>query len=103
MATTQKISLPPHSAYTQTPVYKQNDGTVVFGLLRPITPSDPSDRIYTVPAQFEGRLDLVSNALYGTPDYWWAIAEANAMLDPLMEVKTGVQLRVPLKSRLPSS
>jgi len=103
MASAQKVQLPPGSAYVKTPVYQQPDGTIVFGLMRLVTPSDPTDRIYTVPAQYEGRLDLISNIFYGSPTYWWAIAEANAIVDPLVEVTTGAQLRIPLQSRLPSS
>ena len=103
MASTQKVTLPPRSAYVQTPIYQLPDGTIVFGLLRFVTPQDPTDRIYTVPAQYENRLDMVSNLLYSSPDYWWAIAEANATVDPLMEVTTGAQLRIPAQSRLPSS
>jgi hypothetical protein len=99
----QKVQLPANSAYVTTPIYQQPDGTVVFGLLQLATPPDPSDRLYTVPAQFEDRLDLISNGMYGLPDFWWAIAEANGLVDPLMEASEGVQIRIPLKSRLPST
>lgn len=99
----QKVQLPPRSAYVSTPVYRLTDGTVVFGLQRPVTLADPSDRTFTVPAQFANRLDLISNELYGLPDFWWAVAEASALVDPLMEADEGVTLRSPLKTRLPSS
>ena len=97
------VQLPPRSAYVKTPIYRLADGTVVFGLQRPVTLADPSDRSLTVPAQFEGRLDLISNDLYGVPDFWWAVAQCSSLMDPLMEAPEGAALRAPLKSRLPSS
>jgi len=97
------VQLPPRSAYVKTPIYRLADGAVVFGLQRPAVLPDPSDRNLTMPAPFEGRLDLISNELYGVPDFWWAIAQVSALVDPLMEAPEGAVLRVPLKSRLPSS
>jgi hypothetical protein len=99
----QKVQLPPRSAYIKTPVYKLGDGTVVFGLQRPGVFQAPTDRLVTVSAAVENRLDVLSYQLYGTPDYWWAIAQDSLLVDPLMEVPEGTQLRIPLKSRLPST
>jgi hypothetical protein len=100
---TQKVSLPPRSAFVSTPVYQLDDGTIVFGLQRPVTLADSSDKTLTVPAQFDNRLDLVSFELYGVPDFWYAIAQASAIADPLMGAPEGATLRAPLKSRLPSA
>lgn len=54
-----------------------------------------SDTIYhVVEANQEGRLDIISNIYYGTPAYFWAIADANNIIDPLTIV-AGTVLLVP--------
>ena len=42
----------------------------------------------------EYRPDLVSNRVYGTPDFWWRIMEANNIKD-VFEFKAGLNLRIP--------
>ena len=59
------------------------------------TDIDSSDAIlHIVSPQEEGRLDIISNLYYGTPDRYWAIAMANNILDPLVIV-TGTVLKIP--------
>lgn len=41
-----------------------------------------------------GRLDIISNHYYGTPTFYWAIAYANNIIDPLVVVE-GTLLRIP--------
>lgn len=45
------------------------------------------------------RPDLVSKAFYGTPAYGWAIMEANNLMS-FVEMKTGVKLKIPPKSKI---
>ena len=41
------------------------------------------------------RLDLLSNEHYGTPSYWWIIAEANGIGKGSMHIPVGMQIRIP--------
>jgi hypothetical protein len=53
------------------------------------------DTVYhVVEANQEGRLDIISNIYYGTPAYFWAIADANNIIDPLVVVD-GTILLIP--------
>ena len=54
-----------------------------------------SDTIYhVVEANQEGRLDIISNIYFGTPSYFWAIAAANNIIDPLTII-AGTVLLIP--------
>lgn len=53
-----------------------------------------SDTYYTVPMEYENRLDIIANKYYGTAKYWWVIALANYIIDPF-DVPAGTQLRIP--------
>lgn len=53
-----------------------------------------NDDYYTVTLDEENRLDIISNAYYGTPKYWWVIADANYIIDPF-DVPVGTSLRIP--------
>lgn len=46
----------------------------------------------------DGRLDIISTKVYGTPDLWWVIALYNGIINPLVEVETGTYLRMPSRS-----
>ena len=52
------------------------------------------DRYYVVTAGSEYRPDLVSNKVYGSPDFWWKIMEANNIKD-IFDFKTGINIRLP--------
>lgn len=52
------------------------------------------DRMYTVEAGYENRLDLVSWKVYGSALYWWAIAAASGITDPFV-VPVGTILTCP--------
>ena len=54
----------------------------------------PQDKYYVVKPGQEYRPDLVSNRVYGTPDFWWRIMEANNIKD-VFEFKAGLNLRIP--------
>lgn len=57
-------------------------------------PNVSSDRLHKVVAGEEDRLDLIANNYYNTPMYWWVIAEASNIYNPL-EVPIGTILRIP--------
>jgi hypothetical protein len=95
-----RVELPANSAYAQTPVYASKAGPV-FGLrLRQLSPAN-DDQQFVIPATRANRLDLVSNDFYGTPDYWWAIADASSLVDA-QSVPAGTTLRIPSKRRIPT-
>lgn len=48
----------------------------------------------TVLAEEDGRLDLVSYRMYGTPVNWWIIARFNAIINPETAV-VGTKLKIP--------
>lgn len=55
-----------------------------------------SDRYHMVNEQTENRLDIISQLYYGTPTFWWAIAQANAStLFNVFDIPRGTKLRIP--------
>lgn len=95
----QQVTLSKTSMFLQTPVYNVG-GTIVYGLRREVIPPDTSDRVITVTAGLESRLDLLASEIYGTSDLFWVLAEANQIIDVMTEVPNGTKLRVPLKDRV---
>jgi hypothetical protein len=85
--------------FIRTPVYRVN-GTVVFGLRRDVVPPDVTDRVVEVTQPMEDRTDLLAFEFYGATELEWAIWEMNHIVDPMTEIKHGVQLRVPTRDRL---
>lgn len=49
-----------------------------------------------------GRLDMVSYLYYGTPDYWWVLADANDYINPLLDMRVGEYLAVPNRAVIES-
>ena len=45
-----------------------------------------------------GRLDLISYKTYGTVQYWWAIALANNVSNPLNDLVPGTALKLPTRA-----
>lgn len=41
------------------------------------------------------RIDLLSYDVYGTPYYWWFIADRNNIIDPTTELYLGMILQIP--------
>lgn len=56
------------------------------------TPSN----LAVVPNGMEGRPDLISNNLYGTPKYWWIICVANNISDPFEQLIAGKKIKIPI-------
>ena len=53
-----------------------------------------NDDIY-VATQTGDRLDLLANQYYGSPAYWWIIANANKIHDGKLGLEDGTVLRIP--------
>jgi hypothetical protein len=58
-----------------------------------------SDRFFQINAGLEYRPDLVSNTIYGLPDYWWLLMEYNNMKD-ITEFSNGTFIRIPKLSEV---
>lgn len=56
--------------------------------------SDTNSKYHVVEAIEEGRLDMISQIYYGDPQYFWIIAMANNIIDPLLVVQ-GTILKIP--------
>ena len=53
------------------------------------------DIIYTITDKTKNRLDVIASMYYRNPQYWWIIAIANDIIDPLTELKIGTTIRIP--------
>lgn len=54
----------------------------------------PNDKFMVIGKGYEFRPDLVSSKVYGMPDFWWRIMEANGLSD-IYEFKAVVNIRIP--------
>jgi hypothetical protein len=79
-----------------------SESVVVFGLLNAAVVPDPSDLLFTVPPGGAGRLDLIAHKFFGTPELWWAIAQCNPEMDPMIGPQTSDVVQVPTRVRLAS-
>lgn len=62
-------------------------------------PESYDDSYHIVEHSEVNRLDIISEKYYNTPDYWWAIALANNMIDPFI-INEGVMIRIPSRLTL---
>ena len=76
---------------------------MVFGLRLPSILASNTDKAFTVDGPREDRLDLIAAQFVQADAAWWAIADASNVIDPLLQVTTGTQLRIPMSNRLPAS
>lgn len=53
-----------------------------------------NDSYAVIPPGMEYRPDILSKSVYGTPDLWWKILEANKIKD-IFEFKAGLNIRIP--------
>lgn len=60
-------------------------------------PSSIYDKIIEIPAAYNQRPDLMSNAEYGTPRLWWvfAIRNPDLIIDPIQDFVSGLEIYVP--------
>src|SRR5688572_3455695 len=76
-------------------IYYGNNAVLTFKTYKRVkTTPKTGDRFGIVEPGQEFRPDLVSNAAYGTPDFWWKIMEANNIHD-IFDFKAGINIRVP--------
>ena len=82
------------SRYLSNKTKKTPDGKTVYKSKRLKNIPLKNDDIY-VATQTGDRLDLLSNQYYGSPTYWWIIANANNIHDGKLGLKDGAILRIP--------
>lgn len=73
----------------------EDDNTLIHETMYDFKIPEYQDTYYTVSAGEVGRLDTVSLINYDTSTYWWVIAMANDIIDPINEVTEGTVLRIP--------
>jgi hypothetical protein len=86
---------PTTSPYYDTSVF--NGKFLDFLANRPI-PKQPSDVLYTIPAVYEYRPDMLAYDLYNDSRLWWVFAARNPNTlgaDPYFEFKTGTEIYIP--------
>jgi len=64
-------------------------------------PEDSNDQYHVITQREVNRLDIISNNYYQSPEYWWAIALANNLIDPFV-IEEGMVLRIPPLTSLSS-
>ena len=82
------------SRYLYNDTKKTPDGKTVYKSKRLKNIPLKNDDIY-VASQTGDRLDLLANQYYGSPAYWWIIANANNIHDGKLGLKDGTILRIP--------
>lgn len=55
---------------------------------------------YTIPADMDGRIDLITVQFYGNADLWWVIAFYNGWINPITEVTMGKEIKIPKLSEV---
>jgi hypothetical protein len=92
------------SRYSSSLIAKNRSGKNFLVLKKPLNLEPKSGDIFvTVTKEMEHRPDLVSQAAYGNPDFWWIIYEFNKIRDPLFDLKAGQILRLPEYERVLSA
>ena len=82
------------SRYLNNDTIKTPDGKTVYKSKRLKKIPLSNDDTY-VATQTGDRLDLLANQYYGSPAYWWIIANANNIHDGKLGLKDGTILRIP--------
>ena len=89
-----------NSRYRRLRRIRFDDGSTKIETANKISlPESNGDAFYTVTPEDAHRLDLISHKMYGTPLFWWVIAEASDIKDPFT-VPVGTVLRIPEPSTL---
>jgi nucleoid-associated protein YgaU len=96
------FSLPASTRYKDTAAYATTEGAK-FALWEPPPEfTEPSEdaRLHSVRKHEVGFLDLLARRYYGDgyESMWWAIALANAIIDPEIDMKPGDVLVIPPRS-----
>ena len=68
----------------------------------PYIPKSRSDKTYIIEPVFDGRPDLLAQAVYDNPKLWWVFAMRNPDIikDPLRDFKEGVSIKLSSKGTI---
>lgn len=89
-----------NSRFRMTPVVVF-DGAQTYGKwVEPKFMSSKPSPTYIVPNRLARRPDLISQELYGTVEYYWAIIAFNSPRDPLNWPKAGEAIYIPSISEI---
>ena len=95
--------MPPVTYTKNSPYYTTRQNSLYLDFYNPRTLTrDNSDTLYQIDSQFEKRPDLLSQAFYGTPNYWWVFQLINpdSIVDPIEDLTTGKLIYVPEQKRI---
>jgi len=69
-----------------------------------LVPAFPDDLLIEIEPKFDERPDLLANELYQDSGLWWVFTMRNRDLlkDPVFDLKSGLQIFVPTKTRINS-
>lgn len=83
-------------------IYDEDLGQNVTGFMKYVDVQEniDSDRIWTIEAGYENRMDLISTKFYGTSKYDWILEQINNIKDPIKDVSLGKKLIIPEKTRI---
>lgn len=82
------------------PYYKTQTVDYYLDLIdMPTISKSVEDKLYTIEKKYEYNPALLSNDLYGSPDYWWIFIKRNMDLlnDPIFDFKAGLTIYTPSK------
>lgn len=101
------IGIAADSRYKDTPLYTAPDGQPEFALMEPpveFSTEQTSFQVHRVARNEIGFLDVLAVRYYGQGQerLWWAIALANALVDPERDMYVGQVLVIPSRSRINS-
>ena len=65
---------------------------------------DNSDYMYSITTKYDNNPGLLAYELYGDQKLWWVfvIMNPDILIDPIYDFVSGIQIRVPTKTRLQS-
>lgn len=99
----KEIVLQASSRYTLTSIHSKN-GKTYFGITRfPDIRLDGDEPIVAVSGGAYESLMHISNEEYGVVNYWWAIAKANRVMNPIEDLPIGTALVIPKIENIRSS
>ena len=99
--TSTHVMLPPSSRYKDTSVVSPTSVDLLeWGLwISDINIMDPvAYNTHVVKDSDIGRLDRIAYQFYGNSHYWWMIAAANKMIDPIGDMKVNDEIKIPSRT-----
>lgn len=89
--------VPPTSRYIGSQVLQYSEQNILVFETYKRKPYKPTgkDKFTVISPGHEYRPDLLSNSIYGVPDFWWRIMQVNNIWD-IYDFKAGTNIRIPI-------